>query len=224
MSTNRPSLADRARAVVEQFSLRNFVLALIAAALVASVSAAMVLREPAVYESRAVLLIDNPLALATAGDEGTILKLDRLRIKYATLAHTEVIAGPVAKALDLPLGAVLGATDVVATPASLSLVVAARSGKPTAAVALAAAMSTGIVDFVVQEHEANHVPPNDRFVFRVVQPAKFAVKTAPLPRSARSSGAIAFVAALAVAYIGLQLLRAPLVAARPDTSVPRPTR
>jgi len=212
MPTNtRVGLPERARAVVEQFSLRNFVLALVAATLVGSISAAMVLREPEVHESRAVLLIDNPLAFASAGDDGTILKLDRLRTKYATLAHTQVIANPVAKTVGTSAGTVLASTDVVAAPASLSLVVAARAGRPADAVALAAAMSKAIVDYVVEEHETNSIPVADRFVFRVVQPAKFAVKTAPSARSARASGGIAFLVALLVSYVGFQLLRAPVL-------------
>lgn len=224
MSPTKPLLAERARAVVDQFSIRNFTLALVAAALVGSISAALAMRGPTVYESRSVLLIDNPLAFATAGDDGTILKLDRLRTKYATLAGTQAIAGPAAKALGLGQGVVLSSTDVVAPPSSLALVVAARSARAKSAVALAAAMSTSIVDYVVQEHEANHIPPADRFAFKIVQPASFAAKTSPLPESARSAGLLGFGIALAISYVGLQLLRSPIPPAPDQPPRTRPLK
>ena len=48
--------------------------------------------------STAVMLIDDPPALATAGDDGQLLKLDGLRLKYAALVGTDLIAQPVATA------------------------------------------------------------------------------------------------------------------------------
>lgn len=209
MLADRPSLADRGRTAVEQFSLRNFVLALCAASLVAAVSAGLVLRGSVVYEARTVLLIDSPLSLATAGDDGTIVKLERLRSKYATLAGTEEMADPVAAKVGLRPGQVITSTDVVPPPATLTLVVVARADKRTAAVDLSTAMSEQIIDYVAAEHVANNVPPQDRFLFRSVQPARFAAKITPTVADARTSALLGFGAALAVGYLILQLLQVP---------------
>jgi uncharacterized protein involved in exopolysaccharide biosynthesis len=204
------SLADRARVAVERFSIRNLTYALVASVLVAGLSAAVTLRAPAEYRSAAVLLIDNPLALASAGDDATENKLQQLRGKYATLANTELIAGPVADKLDMSVGAVIGATEVQPTPATLSLLVTAKGDDPARTQALAAAMSEEIGAYVQAEHETYGVAPADRFSIRVVQEATPAVQTSPSSDRALSSALVAFLVVLALAYFTLQLLRPPL--------------
>ncbi len=204
------SLADRARVAVERFSIRNLTYALLAAALLAGLSAAVALRAPAEYRSRAVLLIDNPLALATAGDDATVNKLEQLRGKYATLADTELMAGPVADELGMSVGAVIEATSVQPTPATLTLLVTADGDDPARTQALAAAMAQEIGSFVQTEHETYGVAQADRFSIRVVQEASPAVQTSPSSDRALRSAALAFVVVLALAYFALQLLRPPL--------------
>lgn len=204
------SLADRARVAVERFSIRNFTYALLAAVLAAGLSAAVTLRAPAEYRSAAVLLIDNPLALATAGDDATVNKLQQLRGKYAALANTELIAAPVADELGMSVGAVIDSTVVEPTPATLSLLVTAKGDDAARTQALAAAMSTEIGTYVQAEHETYGVAQADRFSIRVVQEASPAIQTSPSSDRALSSAAVAFLVVLAVAYLALQLLRPPL--------------
>lgn len=211
LAPSKPTAADRARAVVERFSFRNLTFAVGIAALLAAFAAVVSLRAPERYESTAVLVIDNPRALAVAGDDGTVNKLDRLRGKYATLAGTEAIAGPVSQELGVPASAVIGTTDVFAAPSTLGLVVRARGGDADAAVARAQAMAEGIVDYVREEHEDNDVPAEHRFVFEVVQPATFAIKTSPSSERAREAAALTFVVGLVAAYVTLQMVRAPVV-------------
>lgn len=186
--------------------------------LVAAIVAVSVLRAPAEYQSQAVLVIDNPLALATAGDDGTINKLERLRSKYATLANTAAIAGPAGEQLGRPVGQVIGATDVIVTPAALSLVVIGRAGDSSGARELTEAMAAAIVEFVAQEHLDNNVPPVDRFAFRVVQPASPGFKTYPSRDRATTSALIAFAVVLGGAYVALQLFRPGPVVGRPESS------
>lgn len=204
------SLADRARVAVERFSIRNLTYALLAAVLLAGLSAAVTLRAPAEYRSAAVLLIDNPLALATAGDDATVNKLQQLRGKYATLANTELIARPVADELGIGVGEVIGATEVQPTPATLSLLVTATGPDPGRARALAAAMSEEIGAFVQAEHATYGVAEADRFSIRVVQEASPATQTSPSSDRAVSSAALAFLVVVVLAYFALQLIRPPL--------------
>lgn len=204
------SLADRARVAVERFSLRNLTYALLAAVLVSGLSAAATLSAAAEYRSAAVLLIDNPLALASSGDDATVNKLQQLRGKYATLANTELIAGPVAGKLGMSVGAVIGDTDVQVTPATLSLLVTAKGADPARTRALAAAVSEEIGAFVQTEHQTYGVAEPDRFSIRVVQEASPAIQTSPSSDRALSSAGVAFIVILALAYFALQLLRPPL--------------
>lgn len=211
MTSTQPTLTDRARGVVERFSFRNLTFAVGIAALLAALAAVVSLRAPERYESTAVLVIDNPRALATAGNDGTVNKLDRLRGKYATLASTEAIAGPVGRELGVPPRAIIGSTEVFAAPSTLALVVRARGGARDVAVARAQAMADGIVRYVEVEHEENDVPAEHRFVFEVVQPAAFAVQTSPSSERAQEAAVLTFVVALVAAYVALQLVRAPVV-------------
>lgn len=215
MPSINPTLADRARGVVERFSFRNLTLAIGAAALFAGLAALLVLRAPEQYESSAVLVIDNPFALATAGDEGTVNKLDKLRGKYVTLARTTAIAGPVADDLGIAPGAVIESTEVFAAPSTLALVVIGRAGTEQRAIARAAAMADGIVDYVVDEHEDNSVPPAHRFTFTVAEPADSARKTSPSTDRAMEAAAIAFALSLVTAYVVLQFVRTPVVVPHP---------
>lgn len=221
MTSTRPTMADRVRNVVERFSFRNLTLAFGVAALAAAAAAAVVLRAPEQYEANAVLVIDNPFALATAGDDGTVNKLDRLRGKYATLAATTAIAGPVADDLGVGPGAVLGGTEVFAAPSTLGLVVVGRGGTAERATAMATGMAEGLVEYVEEEHEANGVPPEDRFELTIAQPALAARQTAPSTDRAVDVALLAFGLSVVAVYVVLQLVRTPVVAPEPvlgDTS------
>lgn len=214
-TTTSQSAGERARNVVERFSFRNLTLAFVVAALLASLAAAMVLRAPEQYQSTAILVIDNPRALAAAGDDGAVNKLDRLRGKYATLAATRAIAGPVAEELGAAPDAVIGSTDVFASPSTLALVVVGRGGTAGRATTLATGMAEGIVEYVEEEHQRNDVPPENRFAFTVAQPAVSAQETSPSTERAVDVAALTFGLSLVAAYVLLQLMRTPVVAPEP---------
>lgn len=215
MPSTSPTFADRARSVVERFSFRNLTLALGVAALLAAVAATLALRAPEQHESTAVLVIDNPFALATAGDDGTVNKLDRLRGKYATLAATRAIAEPVAEDLGIGPGAVIASTEVFPATSTLGLIVVGRAPTAAQAVERAAAMSVGIVDYVEREHEVNDVPPEDRFSFTIVEPATSARRTSPSTDRAIDVAALTFGLSLVAVYVVLQLMRTPVVVPEP---------
>jgi hypothetical protein len=219
MATPKPTLADRGRGVVERFSLRNLTLAIGAAALLAAIAAVVALQAPERWESTAVLVIDNPRALATAGDDGTVNKLDRLRGKYATLARTEAIAGPVADELGVRPREIIDSTEVFAAPATLGVIVRARADRSDVATARAAAMARGLADYVEAEHEANAVPPEHRFVFDLVQPARDATKTSPSTERAREAALLTFGVSLVAVYVLLQMVRSPVVVPPPDPAL-----
>lgn len=208
--TASPDLATRMRIAVERFSLRNLVLALVAAVLLAGVAAAWSLRAPERYESVAVMIIDNPLALAASGNDATVNKLQLLRGKYATLAGTEVIASPVADSVGMSTGEVIGRTQVIPAPSTLALVVVASGDRQAGTRELADAMAQGISDFVEGEHERNSVPSPDRFVLDVVQPATPARQVAPTSDAALTAALVVFAVAVAAVYLALQLFRPPV--------------
>lgn len=201
-----PTIAERLERAAVRFSLRALTIALLPAAIFGAAAAGLVLNQPAEYQTTSLLVIDNPLLLATSGSESTITSLDRLRSKYATLANTNAIAGRVADELDVGPGVVLTRTDVFAARATLTLAVVGRADDPEVAIRFASAMADEIVEYVEEEHEANEVPEINRFFFEVVQPATFAVKTAPSTTRATQTGLLAFVVVLGLAYLSIEVL------------------
>jgi hypothetical protein len=187
------------------------VLAVVAAVLGALLSAALVgaaeLRGPTTYTASATMFIDDPYALATAGDSGQLLKLDTLRVKYASLVGTDVIAGPVAARLGLPVGAVLGAVSASVPGESLLMDVSASWSSPRLAVVLADDAAAQVTAYVRQEESAFGIPADDRFTLTDIQPAVSAEAHAPSRARAVTDEVAVALAALVVIYLGVQLIR-----------------
>lgn len=186
-------------------------LAIVAAALGALLSAALVgaaeLRGPTTYTATATMLIDDPYALATAGDSGPLLKLDTLRVKYAGLVDTDVIAGPVATRLGLPVTAVLGSVSAQVPGESLLMPVVATWGSARRAVLLADATAAQVTAYVQQEEQAFGVPAKDRFTITDIAPAAAAVAHGPSRARALTDEVAVAIGALVAIFLAVQLLR-----------------
>lgn len=186
-------------------SWRNLAVAALVALVAFALSAAVVLRAPARYLSVATLVIDSPAELATSADDGPFNKLNQLRGKYASLASTTLILEPAARDAHLPLAEVARASVVSPAPKSLLMLSAATTGDPDHSRRIAQSVAESIADYVQREHARNNVPEAQRFRISIVADALPGVKTAPTTSRALLVGAGAAVAALAIAYVGLQL-------------------
>ncbi|MCU1449463.1 MAG: hypothetical protein JWP02_1633 [Acidimicrobiales bacterium] len=187
-------------------SLRNLVFALLLAALGGSAGAVIALRQSPKYSSHAVLLIDQPVLIAEAKDEGLIRKLSLLRFKYAALIKTPGIAGIAAQQLALPEPEVAAAVGASATPESLVLVATAEADTPRAAVRIADGIAAAVVTYADEEQRSYSVPANARYQFSVVAGASNAVKIQPQRKRAVQAAFGLGAVLLAMAYVILQLL------------------
>ena len=152
-----------------------------------------------VYTSRTVMAVDEPYGIATAGDEGLLLKLVTLRIKYQGLASTDAMAGPVAAKLGLPVSDVLSATSVALPSDSLTLVVTGTWTNAHEAQRISSAMAAEITSYVKTENAQYVVPPTDQFIIQTVDPTTPATLSTP---SHRKSAADAFGLAVVVLIVG----------------------
>ena len=126
------------------------------------------------------MLIDDPPALATAGDDGQLLKLDALRLKYQALVSTDLIAQPVATQLHLPVGDVLGSVTAVVPYQSLADGRDRDLVDPSqCAQRLAQATANEVTKFVKYESEVYNIPAIDRYTFIVIDPATAATARPP---------------------------------------------
>lgn len=124
------------------------------------------------FESRAVLLMDQPRAIAATDGGAVIAKLSQLRLKYTGLVGTQELAERIADEAGTTADAVLGRVTATAAPDSLLVVVTARGDDRDETVALAEAASAALSGYVIDEHEREGIAPEDRFVLREVSPAR----------------------------------------------------
>ncbi len=183
------------------------VLGLIVAALLSVTGARSVLGAPTTWSSTAVMLIDDPPALATAGDDGQLLKLDELRTKYAALAGTFLIAQPVATQLHLSLGDVLGSVTATVPSESLLMDVTATSSTPRVSQRLAQTTAEQVSKFVKYEVAVYNIPKVDRYTFKVIDPATAATAHKPSGADALTLAVGLAVGGFAVAFVATQLWR-----------------
>src|SRR2546423_6018149 len=105
-STGLSDLRPTPWEAVARFSLRNLLIAVVAALIVGGVAGAFVATGQATWRAQATLLIDQPQALTGTNDPGVVNKLNLLRLKYATLAVTPLVTRPVAQRLGIAPGEV----------------------------------------------------------------------------------------------------------------------
>jgi hypothetical protein len=163
-----------------------------------------VMRQPAQYQSTAVMLMDQPLQL-TKGDSGVVVKLNLLRAKYAALLLTSEIMAPAAKEAGLSPGEMRGAQRPLYPQNSLTLLPIARAANPQRAQKIAQATADTLTQYVQDEQAATGLDPAERLSLRIVQNAGPGAKVSPVPSRARQVAAVSAAAGMLLAYVGLQL-------------------
>jgi hypothetical protein len=187
-------------------NLRNAVVALVVGALLGGLLAVAAGSKDPVYESKAVLAIDQPLAIAASGSGGIVDKLSRLRGKYAGLVRTNVIAEPVAEHSGLPVGTVRGSLVAAADDTSLLLVVGARATDKAMAGKLASAAADEVVAYAAAEQAKYAIPKAQQFAFSVVVPASSPVASGGGRSRELKAAFLGFVVGAALVYAALELL------------------
>jgi len=144
----------------------------LALALMAGAGAALYQRSrPANYISIAVLLIDQPTAVATIPDSGPLLKLQLLRYQYAALVKTETIASPVSRQVHLPVGQVENDLVALVDPTSFTISIVATADNPSETNQVAQAASGQLISYVAKSQAHTGLIPTNRVVLdEVTQP------------------------------------------------------
>ena len=187
---------------------RAVAVGLAAGVVAAVVTAVLLLQGATIWTSQTTMIVDDPYGVATAGDEGQLLKLSELRFKYADLASTVAIGQPVATQLDVPVGVVLGATTVEVPDNSLLMSVVGRWTTPGFARQLSQSMAQGISDYVRAENKANGVPAGDQFSASVIGSASPATASRPSRSKAAAAALVVFVGVAVAGFVVAQLLLA----------------
>lgn len=187
---------------------RAVVVGLAAGVVAAVVTAVLMLQGATVWASQTTMIMDDPYGVATAGDEGQLLKLSELRFKYADLASTVAIAQPVATQLNVPVGVVLGTTSVSVPENSLLMNVVGRWSTPGFARQLSQSMAQGISDYVRNENKANGVPASDQFSASVIGTASPAVASGPSKSKAVAAAVVVFFGVALAGFVVAQLVLA----------------
>lgn len=185
-------------------SLANLLVAVAIGLVAGAVGYANVMRQAPQYQSTAVMLMDQPLALS-AGDAGVVVKLNALRGKYVALVLTAEIMTPAAKRANLPVGQVRAAQRPVIPAQTLTLLPTARANNPELAQKIAQATAQTIEDYVADEQAATGLTPPQRISLRIVQNAGVGNKVTPSPARGRQVAVVTGAAGLLLAYVGLQL-------------------
>jgi capsular polysaccharide biosynthesis protein len=165
------------------------------------------LRGPTVWTSRTMMLVDQPYGIAVAGDQGLLLKLESVRLKYQGLAATNAIAGPVAAKLGLPVAAVEATTTVQLPADSLILEVYGQWSSPGEAQRLSAAVASQISTFVQSEAAQYKIPAADQFTITVVDSASPGVPSGPSHSKAATVALGLAVAGFVLGFVLTQLVR-----------------
>lgn len=190
----RPSRVPRLSGLV-------VVIAVIGGLIAAALATASVLRQPARFESRTVLIIDQPSLIAGAGGEGVVSKLNSLRAKYGVLARTRLISQPVSKKIGIPEGLIVGSLNISLPGPSLVTIVSSRTGDPEVSRKIADGVALEIVERVKSEMEAAKIPAANRIVMSVVAPAQRGFKIEPTRNRALTVGALTGALTLVGVYL-----------------------
>jgi capsular polysaccharide biosynthesis protein len=157
----------------------QLIVVVVIAVLGAGIAGAVVASRTPRYESRTAVLIDQPRAIAAAGDEGVIAKLSRLRSKYAGLLPTPEMLDPVARDLDLSVGEVASAVHAEVPVNSLLLTVVAESSDKAQVTTMSRTVGKRFERFAADEQKAAGIPADQRFTFEVVAGPSTAERVSP---------------------------------------------
>ncbi len=180
-------------------------IALLTGAVVAFAGAEYERSRTPVYQSAAVLLLDNPAAIDA--DPGWLVGVSQARAKYAGLADTEVIAGPAARTLGKTESYVAGRVRATLDISSLNIDVIAAGNTPAQSQAVANAVAAQLVTYVTDEQA--HLPNTVNFRFRMrmqlVSAAQPGARISPRHSKEETTGVVYGVLALIVSYVVAQL-------------------
>ncbi|MDQ1375302.1 MAG: hypothetical protein QOJ09_2640 [Actinomycetota bacterium] len=196
-----------AASVRPRASGRDFIVALVVAAVVASAALVLVRLQPPIWTSSASLLIDQPVAVTLGGDDGPVRKLAALRLKYAALVKSDDIVHIVAGRVGLSDQKVRDGLTAVVPQDNLILVVQGQASKRTTAQAMTAAAARELVSLARRQQDRLQVPPVQQFVFTITSGAKKADQTAPNAQRSLATAVTLGLLALAGTYVLLQTRR-----------------
>lgn len=187
--------------------IRPILIGLLLAVLAGALGALASLHGPVFYTSKTVMMIDDPTQLASSGSQNEYVTLDELRYKYAGLVNTDVIAGPVATSLHLPVGSVIGSVSAEVPTLSLLMDVDASASTPQEAQTLAQAVANEVTSYVRAEDVQYQIPPPQQFTFNTVDPASAAIAQRPSTGKALTLAIGLAVLFFVLGLVGTQLVR-----------------
>lgn len=177
-----------------------------AAVLAAGLAVAVVLAPDPVYVAQAVVLIDQPRLEAATDQAGVVPKLGSLRFKYAALARTAPVVGPVAEQLGLSQAEVRRRADVEVPQDALVLLATAKTPQRDSAPKIAQALAERLVSYASEDQTAAGIAEAEQVRLTVVQPALGAAKLAPSTLRAVLVAIAIGAVTLVLSYLGFQAL------------------
>lgn len=202
------AFAKRLQAALAAPSLGAIVWSLVAGLLVGGVSGLALLGQGPTYTSQAVLLIDQPQAIAASGDPGVLQKLSQLRGKYAPLIDTDPVIERGSRLGDVPEKELRDHVSAVVPVNTLTLVVVGAGGSPSQARRVAHAGAAGLIAFAADEQETEGIAPDQQFEFELVATPDRTVKILPKwERVMAVAGTVWLLAGIA-AYLALAAVAA----------------
>ena len=188
---------------------RALLAGLLVAAMAGVLTGEKLSKGPTTWTSQTVMIFDDPLGIAIAGDAGELAKLSEVRYKYASLAGTEAMAQPVAAELKVPVSTVLASTSTVVPVDSVLLDVDGTASTPAFARELSTAMAREVVSYIQTEDSTYAVPNSNRFLATIVSPATAGTPQGPSKTRALSVAMVAALAGFLVGFAAYQLVLAP---------------
>jgi capsular polysaccharide biosynthesis protein len=163
-------------------------LALLALLVCGAAGAAIARSGEVSYGSNTVLSIDQPRVVAEARDVGPLEKLNRLRLQYAALLRTAVVADRIAEETGLSPAEVSRSVQAAPQLNSLLIVITASAAEADTARELAEASAEALIDFSEQSQAGSGIPEEQRVELSVVSPPTPAF---PLTRGLREVATVA---------------------------------
>jgi hypothetical protein len=194
-------------AIPVEVSALTVILALVLALLAGAGAALYQHAKPTKYVSYAVLLIDQPVAVASDTGDSTLAKLQRLRYYYAGLLTTEVIASPVAQQLGLPVGTVEGSLSTLIGASTFTIDIIGQGANPSQSDDIAQAATSQLITYVRQQQAKIGIPVIARVTLTEVTNPRAGVKVSVSTKKLLISAAVAFVVVGVAFLIVADLLR-----------------
>jgi capsular polysaccharide biosynthesis protein len=190
-----------------EISALTVILALVLALLAGAGAALYQRSKPTHYISYSVMLIDQPFAVASDPGDATLAKLQRLRFYYAGLVQTQVIAGPVASQLQLPVGYVERSLSTLMSDSTFTIDLFAQGHNPQQASTIAQAATSELIDYVRKEQAKVGIASVNRVTLTEVTSPAAGVKVKVSLKKQLISAGVAFVVVGAAFIIVADLLR-----------------